>query len=524
VATGVGRTLIGNWRRAERPVIVAGALLILALAIVPPLAHVLRGLVQASDAFRLLVSGRLWELFVRSLLLSASVTVASVVVGVPLGVLFARARVPFRGLLVAAHLSVAFLPPFLPALGWFHIFGRQGLLGGELSAQALFSEMGAIGVMTSCFAPVVSALTALGIAGVDGSLEEAARLSMSRFRTAALVLVPCAAPAISLAALVVFALSFSELGVPMFLGVDVYPTVIFARLGGMDFAPGEAAVFMLPLILVALVLAGVERRFAGHRAVAAIGGARPSERALFPFRASSCLILIVAAAVSVAPIAALLISAELDGTFAEILGWIGNTPFISLMSSAAAAALMTFVAVVLGWEVTRRSAAGASADGLSTLAFMMPSSILGVGLIVAWNRQGTVWLYGSFVILVVGFVARYCAIAIRTYAAVLTQVPASLDEAARVTGATYIHRLGLTLRMTPRGIAGTFLLALSFALRDLETAVLYYPAGGQPLTVRIFTLEANGPPGVVAALAVLHVALTLAALGLGAVLLRRQSG
>jgi iron(III) transport system permease protein len=228
--------------------------------------------------------------------------------------------------------------------------------------------------------------------------------------------------------------------------------------------------------------------------------------------------------VSVAPTAALLISAELGGTFAELLGWIGNAPFISLMSSAAAAALMTFVAVVLGWEVTRRSAAGALADGLSTLAFMMPSSILGVGLIVAWNRQGTVWLYGSFVILVVGFVARYCAIAIRTYAAVLTQVPASLDEAARVTGATYIHRLGLTLRMTPRGIAGTFLLALIFALRDLETAVLYYPAGGQPLTVRIFTLEANGPPGVVAALAVLHVALTLAALGLGAVLLRRQSG
>jgi iron(III) transport system permease protein len=80
------------------------------------------------------------------------------------------------------------------------------------------------------------------------------------------------------------------------------------------------------------------------------------------------------------------------------------------------------------------------------------------------------------------------------------------------------------LRATPRGIAGTFLLALIFALRDLETAVLYYPPGRQPLTVRIFTLEANGPPGVVAALAVLHVALTLAALALGAVLLRRRKG
>jgi iron(III) transport system permease protein len=520
----VGRTLTRNWRRAERPVIVAGALLVLALAILPPLAHVAIGLARASEAFRLLVSGRLWELFIRSLLLSAAVTAASVAVGVPLGVSFARAHLPFRRLLIAAHLSVAFLPPFLPALGWFHTFGRQGLLGGDLSTKVLFSDVGAIGVMTSCFAPIVSALTALGISGVDGSLEEAARLSVGRFRTAALVLVPCAAPAISLAALIVFALSFSELGVPMFLGVDVYPTVIFARLGGMDFAPSEAAVFMLPLILVALVLAGLERRFAGRRALAAIGAIRPSERPLFPFPAWSFSIVSTAAFVSVAPVAALLISADVDGGWAALLGWIGNTPVISVISSGTAAALTTVVAVVLAGELTKRSAAGGSADGLATLAFAMPSSILGVGLITAWNRQATMWLYGSFAILVVGFVARYCAVAIRTYAAVLGQLPASLDEAARVAGASYLHRLGLTLRMTPRGIAGTFLLTLLFALRDLETAVLYYPPGGQPLTVRIFTLEANGPPGVVAALAMLHVTLTLAALALGALLLGRRAG
>jgi iron(III) transport system permease protein len=76
--------------------------------------------------------------------------------------------------------------------------------------------------------------------------------------------------------------------------------------------------------------------------------------------------------------------------------------------------------------------------------------------------------------------------------------------------------------MTPRGLTGTFVLALAFALRDLETAVLYYPPGGQPLTVQIFTLEANGAPGVVAGLALLHVLLTLAVLAVGAVLLQRR--
>jgi iron(III) transport system permease protein len=498
---------------------VGTALLLLAVAVVPPLAQIGSELLQSTDAFRLLAAGRLWWLFSRSLLLSAAVTTACVLLGVPLGVLFARADVPLRRMLIATHLSVAFLPPFLPALGWFHLFGRQGFIGRDFTADALFSEVGTIGVLTTCFVPIVSALTALGVAGVDESLEEAGRVSVGRFRTAAQVLVPCAAPAISLAALVVFALTFSELGVPMFLGVDVYPTVVFARLGGMDFAPGEAAVFTLPLVAVALTLAGLERRFAGRRALAAIGGIRGTRRPLFAFKGSLLVGPVLAALTSLAPIAALLFATDLGDGSAELLRWIGDTPWNSLRSSAVAAAIMTVIAVVLGREIAFRTPIGAWSNTIATIAFLMPSSILGVGIVAAWNRETTGWLYGTFAILVIGFVARYGAVAIRTYAAVLTQIPTSLDEAARVAGANYLERLGLMFGMTRLGVAGIFFLALVFALRDLETAVLYYPPGGQPLTVRIFTLEANGPSDVIAALAVLHVALTLAALVSGGLVL-----
>ena len=73
-----------------------------------------------------------------------------------------------------------------------------------------------------------------------------------------------------------------------------------------------------------------------------------------------------------------------------------------------------------------------------------------------------------------------------------------------------------------RGVVFAWLLALVFCLRDLETVVLFYPPGREPLTVRIFTLEANGPPGVVAGLSLLHVAITAAALAVGGLLLRRR--
>ena len=79
------------------------------------------------------------------------------------------------------------------------------------------------------------------------------------------------------------------------------------------------------------------------------------------------------------------------------------------------------------------------------------------------------------------------------------------------------------MRVSRAGVAFAWLLTLVFCLRDLETAILFYPAGGEPLAVRIFTLEANGPPAVVAGLCVLHIVITAAALSLGMLLVRRRS-
>jgi iron(III) transport system permease protein len=53
-------------------------------------------------------------------------------------------------------------------------------------------------------------------------------------------------------------------------------------------------------------------------------------------------------------------------------------------------------------------------------------------------------------------------------------------------------------------------------------AMLFYPPGWEPLTVKIFTLEANGPEEVVAALSVIHIGMTAAFLGLGSLALSRS--
>src|SRR5207247_329697 len=153
------------------------------------------------------------------------------------------------------------------------------------------------------------------------------------------ILLPLVAPAVALAALVVFALALTELGVPMFLRVPVYPAAVFARLGGVRYAPGEAFALVLPLIAVALAVLACERLVA-RRAVPTLGLAiaRPPVR-LGRWRTAGALAAWLAAGLAVAPLAALAVRAGGDGWRAVPL-WVGASVGNSLLAAGAGATII----------------------------------------------------------------------------------------------------------------------------------------------------------------------------------------
>jgi len=466
----------------------------------------------------------LWALLARSLALAAAVTLVALALGVPLGVLLGRTDVPGRRWALALHAFPMFVPPFLLALGWFHLLGQSGLVGTPGTARVLFSAAGVVGVLGLAFAPVVTTLTALALQAVDPGLEEAARVVAPPGRVLTRILLPVAWPAVALALLVVFALAFSELGVPMFLRVRAYPAAVFARLGGFAYAPGEAVALVLPLGAVTLALLGLERRALGERPFAVLG-LRGAERAPLPLgrrrwaAAGACW---GAALVGVAPLAALALRAGRAG-FVAAPAWIGASWWNGLLAGALAATASVAVGLVTGHALARRRPGARGLDTVTMLAFVTPASVLGVGLVAAWNRPATHFLYGSLAVVVLAFVARYAVIAARVIAITVAQSSASLEEAAAAAGAGYGRRLRrIVLPMHARGVGAAWLLTLVFCLRDLETVALVYPPGGEPLTVRIFTLEANGPEPVIAALALVQVLMTAALLAAGGLLLAKR--
>jgi len=527
VAAAVGRPLRAALRQAEErlAILVAGtALLVLAGApLVALLAEIAAGWQQA---LAVLASARPFTLLLHSLAIALAVTALSLGFGIPLGVLVGMSDARGRGPAVLLHAFPVFLPPFLLALGWFQVLGARGLAGSPRSSGYLFGEAGVVFVLAATFTPIVTILVAIGLQALDPSLEEAARVSARPARVIARILLPASAPAIALAGLLVFSLSLSELGVPMFLRVDSFPAAVFARLGGVDYAPGEAFALVLPLVPVALALLVLERRFVGTRSFAVLGlRSQWRERLpLGPWRGPLSAALWLSAAVSLTPVAALVWRGAAGGGFAAVGSWLGRAPWNSLWTAGAGATLIVAIGLVVGHAVARRAKGARALDTLCVLSFVAPAGVLGVGVIAVWNRPALQWVYGSAWILVVGYVAHYAVIGVRTIGSLLAQTSIHIEEAAATVGAGFWRRMSrILVPLHARGIGFAWLLALVFCLRDLEMAVLYYPAGGEPLTVRLFTLEANGPEPVVAALAVVHVVITAALLGLGGFALRRTT-
>jgi iron(III) transport system permease protein len=516
-----------RWRRHEAAIAIGLAALVMVLASGLPLVQLAFQLgAVGAEGLRILGTARPWRLLGQSLALAGAVTAASLAAGVPLGILVARTDLAGRRLVWALHAFPFALPPFLLALGWFQALGRQGFMGGETTAGLLFGWAGAIWVLAFAFAPVVTSLVAVGLMGVDVAQEEAARVVARPSRVLVRILLPAVAPAIVLGALLAFVLTVSELGVPTFLRVDVFPAAVFARLGGVDYAPGEAFGLVLPLIPLVAVLVLVERRFVGPRSFAVLG-LRGGSRTPLPLGRWRWPLSVAAWAVALTgllPIGALALRAARGTSMSVILGWARAAPFNGLLVSAAAATIVTVMALVAGQALARGHRSGKALDTLSVLAFIMPAAVLGVGLISVWNRPLTAGLYSSVAIIVVGFIARYAAVGLRTCAVALRQVSPTLEEAAATTGARYGRRLlRIVVPTARRGIGFAWLATFVFCLRDLETAILYYPPGREPLTVRIFTLEANGPEPVVAGLACLHVLVTAAVMGAGTWFLKRGS-
>ena len=216
--------------------VLAGVILVITAAGVLPLLFMLGESVRVEGGFsverysQLFSSARTWTLLGRSLVLAGLTTAGALVVGLPLALLLGKTDLPFARPLAALFTIPLLIPPYVAAVSWFHLAGREGILArwlgpsaGDVASRVLFGLSGCVLVHVTIFLPVVVLLVMTAIRTVDPRLEEAARLAASQRRVLSGITIPLLRPGILLSALLVFILSLGELSVPLFLRYDIIP-------------------------------------------------------------------------------------------------------------------------------------------------------------------------------------------------------------------------------------------------------------------------------------------------------------
>lgn len=471
-------------------------------------------------------SERQWTLLWHSLSLSLLTTVGSVLLGVTLGVLLEKSDLPFRRLFTILFTVPLVIPPYVTAVSWFHILGRAGYLArltsptlGEFTSSFLFGLLGCALVLVSAFLPIVMLLTMAFLRTIHPHLEEAARFVCNWRRVLGRITLPLILPGILLSAILVFLITLGEFGVPTFFRYEVFPVESFTQFSAfLDFRAATASA--VPLLLITSGLLGLERAFLREKTYqlrpAPHGGsdreiqlskARPY---IFVGVTFLCLVLVVL------PLLALVAQSLSLQAYGEALALGRDSLLRSLLYAAIGASLLTVLGFFLGYLIETRSLPfWRSIDTLTIFLFALPSTIVGIGLIALWNRPSLMFVYGTPVMIVFGYVAQYAALTSRITVSTLGQIPASMEEAAQIAGGRWLRRMGLIIApLSKRGLIAGWLIAYIFCLRDLGVSILVYPPGYDTLPVRTFTLMANGSAELIAALCMLMIVVTLLPLGL----------
>lgn len=462
-------------------------------------------------------SPRQWRLLGNSLALAASSASMAAVAGVPLGLLLARTDLPGRRLLSMIFALPLLVPPYVMAVAWLDLLAPDGpvapLVPAGLLDRLLFGGGGPVLVLGTIYLPIPMVLTMAYSRGVDPRLEEAARLVCSWPRTAAAVTVPLIMPALLFSWLLVFILALGEFSVPALFRLDVFSAESFTLFSAMyDFKAATvqslplAAFALLFILLEGLVMSPARGRFvsaplSGRAGLLTMELGRYRLPALAAVMAGALILVLM-------PVGGLALKAVGSGLLVQALFSSWPSLVRSLTYGAAGASLLTAAGFFIGCMVRQRDLPGwRLADLMCLFLFALPGTVLGIGLISLWNHPSTSLIYGSFIMVLMGYLASYTALAERIILAQLVQIPDSMDEAARAAGAGWARRLAfITVPLSSRGIAAAWLVGFLFCMRDTDITMLVYPPGQETMPVRIFTLMANGAPDFIAALCMLMLA------------------
>ncbi|MCZ6622022.1 MAG: iron ABC transporter permease [Deltaproteobacteria bacterium] len=449
--------------------------------------------------------------------------IIALVLGIFLAWLLARTDIPMRGGLEFMFWISFFLPVLPVTMGWILLLDpNYGLLNQWLLKLPfiheppfnIYSFWGIIWAhLTATTLGIKVMLLTPAFRNMDAVLEESSRISgASALGTLVRIITPVMTPAILVTTVLGIIRSLEAFEIELLLGVPIGLHVYSTKIHELviseppEFPPAMALGTAFLGILLLLVI--LQRMVVGRKSYTTVTGRgfsylpTPLGRWKYP---AFALVLLLAIIITVVPIALLVM-----GTFMKLFGFfhipepwtldnwrqvlkdpvifrsLWNTIFIGLGAGGIGILLYALIAYVI---VKTRFAARGLLDLLSWLPWSIPGILLGIALL--WTFLGTkvfLPIYGTLYILIIAMVIKSMPFGTQLIKSVMLQLGSELEEASRITGASwfYTYRRILFPLLFPALLTVGLVVFIS-AARDIGTVVLL--ATGRTRTLSLLMLD-----------------------------------
>lgn len=471
-----------------------------------------------------------------SFVVSISATIITLIIGIPLAYFYQMYEIKGKTILQIIIILCSMSAPFIGAYSWILLLGRSGLVTQFIynltgfKMPSIYGFNGILLVLSLQLFPLVFLYVSGALKNIDNSLLEASEnMGCSGFKRFFTVVIPLCMPTILAATLLVFMRAFADFGTPLLIGEGyrTFPVIIYNAYFsevGTNHAFG-AAVSVIAILITAIIF--LFQRFINSKFQFTMNALHPIERKTLHGWKSILVhlycwgIVLIAFAPQVYVIytsfqktsGKLFVEGYSLDSYRQAFANMGRAIPNTFLIGGAALLIVIVLAILISYLVVRRNnTANKVIDTLSMIPYIIPGSVVGIALVIAFNTKPLI-LTGTATIMIVALVIRRIPYTIRSSVAVLQQIPMSIEEAAISLGSTKLQAFfKITVPMMANGILSGAILSWITIITELSTAIILYNLNTITLTLAIYVNVSRGSYGVAAAYATILTATTILSL------------
>ncbi len=472
---------------------------IVALGIVLPIIYLaVRTLGAGEETKDVLFRSRTLEILLRSLLLVATVSAASIVIAVPLAWLTVRTDLPLRKLWSVLTALPIVIPSYIGAFLVVVSLGPKGMFQQGLDwafgldrLPDIYGFPGALLTLTLLSYPYVLLTVRAALWRLDPALEEASRgLHRGPWTTFFKVTAPQLRPSITAGSLLVGLYTLSDFGAVSLLQYETFTAAIFTQYeSALDrtIAASLSMVLVLVALMILLIESGSRARFRyfGNN----IGTTRPATLlTLGKWRWPAlgfCAAIVLASLVL--PVSILLHWVVRGFSSAESFSFVWGAAWSSFYVSALAALVAVLAALPIVIMVVRYPSYIASLiERFSYVGFALPGITIALALVFFCANYVTP-IYQTLILLIFAYVVLFLPTALGSIRASLLQISPKVEEAARGLGRSPLQVFcTVTIPLLRPGIFAGAALVFLLTMKELPATLVLGPLGFETLATSIW--------------------------------------